>query len=212
MEIYNSGKSLKDLYNGGFTPKEIRLEDPNTQTFTVKNLKDVGYKLSDIVDGDYTVSQIEPIGDYDESELRSVGISAKDLRYVQNTSFNLALLIGGGYTVGELRFADYTIQDLYNNTTKTFTILEIIEGQFSLDEIKSVGYTARQLKYDGNKQFSVQQLHDANYTALNLKEADYTVAEIKGIYSLLELIQAEYSNDELKNNGFSDSPLILFVI
>ena len=157
-ELKDDGFSAKELKNFGFDAKELKYAG-----YSAKEINDAGYTLQNLRDAKFDESIIGIIEQVNNSGLKGVHITAKELKEV-------------GYSAKEINDAKYTSQDLIDANFDE-SIIGIIE-KVNNSGLKGVHITATELKLIG---YSAKELKKAGYTNIELKPAGYSRYELSNV-------------------------------
>jgi hypothetical protein len=218
QEIKGAGYSLQEMQVGKITAAELK-----ALGYSALELKNVGFKIKELKSGRYSVEEILKTGDFlsefkncsiTPAELKRHGYSAKRLKEV---GYSVKELILGEYPVGEICQADYNLEELKAagmtaadiRPCGRYSVSQLKAARYNVAEVISGGYPANEIKENYTTQemracrVSAQQYKDLGFLAKTLHVDSFLVSDLRGAYTVSELLEGEYKLHELKAGGFT---------
>ena len=172
--------SLKALFtNREFMSKQQISNYLASSQLSIKQLRDGGFRASELREYGYSVANLRVPGGYSVDELLEGGFRAYECKQ-------------SGVSARRLRKAGYSAAELK-------------EAWFSASQLKAAGYSAEALKSAG---FSAADLAVGGFSASELKQIHFKLDTLKAAgFDPSELTKAGYSMSDLKSSGFDWSSL-----
>jgi len=245
-ELRDCGYNLRDLYESGFSvdemkavysPQEFRAwaDSKNLTTTTLKEmgfswheLQACGYTLQDLYKHGFGVSDLKMI--YTAEDLRSVGISAAELRdhrismeELRQAGYPLVDLrdVGCaadqakrlGFSPAELSMSGYPVIPVLSDRAewpRLPALLQELQGvafeiPVSARELEESGYSIEEVQEvcSGGTFLSVTMLKSLGYNLVDLRTAGFQAGEIsRAGFGAKEMRDAGFTVEQLKGCGF----------
>lgn len=199
QSVYSAKDLISCLHSDGYQPKQLRevgykIMDLINAECTLKDIHEAGYSQEDILDGHFfDARSLHDIG-YSLLELRNHGYSIQD---VKKCHFNISQILKAGWTLQEVIHAGYSPEEISEQD------INILNAGLSASEAREAGFSIQQVcdaTYDKN------EVLQAGFNVRELLNADYSIAEIQGAGYLVEdYYKMDYTIKELLDFGFEMS-------